>query len=112
MLGTINGLQPQKRANTFFLICWPGVPNSRKNSKLFLGISPFEKSFAFSLHNFPDARVKTRIFENNRRLARYLTTRRVFEIRNSAAGGAPGADRTSQFTGKLRHFSAFFRSKK
>jgi hypothetical protein len=38
MLGAINGLQPQKRANTFFLICWPGLPNSRKNSKLFLGI--------------------------------------------------------------------------
>jgi hypothetical protein len=75
MLGAINGLQAQKRANTFFLICWPGLPNSRKNSKLFLGISPFESSRKPSRFHCIISRCasKTRILEVNRRLARYLT---------------------------------------
>src|SRR5437764_10409346 len=52
MLGAINGLQPQKRANTFFLICWHGLPNSRKNSKLFLGIPPCRRFDSAPSHLF------------------------------------------------------------
>src|SRR4029077_1336544 len=75
MLGTINGLQPQKRANTFFLICSPGLPNSRKNSKLFLGIPPcrrFDSApshlFAFAACSFMPRQMKALLWPAFRRL--------------------------------------------
>jgi hypothetical protein len=66
-------------------ICCPGLPNSRKNSKLFLGIPLLKpkKTFTFSQHNFPDAWVKHESLKLIGILARSLTTCAVPSFRKA-----------------------------